>query len=73
SEGEKKRLAIARALITNPNILLIDEFDSNLDDKSMNFLVDKLSSQYSFIMVTHNNMLKNQFNNIDLNAIAIVE
>lgn len=73
SEGEKKRLAIARALITNPNILLIDEFDSNLDDKSMNFLVDKLSSQYSFIMVTHNNMLKNQFNNIDLNAIANVE
>ena len=73
SEGEKKRLAIARALITNPNILLIDEFDSNLDDKSMNFLVDKLSSQYSFIMVTHNDMLKNQFNNINLNAIAIVE
>lgn len=67
SEGEKKRLAVSRALISRPEVLLIDEFDSNLDEKSMLELLNKLTTEYSCIIITHNSSLKDRFKNVDLN------
>ncbi len=42
SEGQKQKVAIARAIITRPRILLADEPTSNLDPASKNEIIDIL-------------------------------
>ena len=58
SGGEKQRVAIIRALISNPKIVLCDEPTASLDEQNvnvfMNTLVDiKNETNTSFIIVTH--------------------
>jgi putative ABC transport system ATP-binding protein len=59
SGGQQQRLAIARALMNNPTIILADEPTGNLDTKTgkevFNFLRN-LSQKYrrTIVMVTHN-------------------
>ena len=57
SGGEKQRAAVARALITDPRILLADEPTGALDSKSSKRLLDnfaRLNSQgKTILMVTH--------------------
>tara|TARA_B110000263_G_scaffold92876_1_gene81185 strand:- start:1540 stop:2202 length:663 start_codon:yes stop_codon:yes gene_type:complete len=64
SGGEQQRIAVARALINNPNILFADEPSGNLDSKSADILHnlffelrDKLN--ITIVLVTHNKELAN--------------
>lgn len=58
SGGQKQRVASARALITNPSLILADEPTGALDSKSSRMLLDsmeRLNQEYNatIMMVTH--------------------
>lgn len=58
SGGQKQRVAAARALISNPSIVLADEPTGALDTKNAKILMEKLSSinqteAATILMVTH--------------------
>ncbi len=64
SGGEQQRVAVARALINNPAIVLADEPSGNLDSKASVELHDlffKLRKEFNqtFVIVTHNQELAN--------------
>lgn len=44
SGGEKQRVAVIRALINNPNLILADEPTSSIDDENSQLLMDLLKS-----------------------------
>jgi len=58
SGGQQQRVGIARALVTNPEIVFADEptgnLDSNTSDEVMHFIIDILREQgKTLVMVTH--------------------
>ena len=62
SGGEKQRVAVARALINEPSIILADEPSGNLDSNASNnlhelFLSLRKDFNYTFIIATHNKLL----------------
>lgn len=69
SGGEQQRVAVARALINNPDIIFADEPTGNLDTQHATELHDlfrKLSTEFNqtFIIVTHNEELASKSNRI---------
>lgn len=62
SGGEQQRVAVARALINNPEIIFADEPSGNLDSVNSNELHElffKLKEEFdqTFVIVTHNSEL----------------
>ena len=58
SGGERKRVGIARALINNPNILILDEPFASIDDQNRSIIIKTLNviARTSLvIVVTHSN------------------
>ena len=65
SSGEKQRVAVARAVIHLPKLLLADEPTANLDSRAADLVlnaIDKLATQYSLTMVmaTHDPRVYNR-------------
>jgi lipoprotein-releasing system ATP-binding protein len=69
SGGEQQRVAVARALINNPAIIMADEPTGNLDStnaKELHQLFIDLRNNFeqTFLIVTHNEALANMGNRI---------
>ena len=69
SGGEQQRVAIDRALINKPKIILADEPTGNLDTVNSDSMMDLLfdytkKSQTSLVMVTHDNSIANRCDRI---------
>ena len=69
SGGERQRIAIARAIITKPDIILADEPTGNLDYKNAELVFDMFLEitreiNTTIILVTHDNKLATKMNKI---------
>ena len=69
SQGEKQRLAICRALVTDPKIIMADEPTGNLDagnTESIMQLIREMAKDrgVTFMMITHEHGLLEQFDRV---------
>ena len=69
SQGEKQRLAICRALITNPKIIMAYEPTGNLDAVNTEVIMQLIRKQAcdrgaTFMMITHERSLLDQFDRV---------
>ncbi len=56
SEGQKQRIAIARAVIKKPKLLILDEAMSSLDSETEEKIMDNIKREFSdstIILVSH--------------------
>jgi putative ABC transport system ATP-binding protein len=69
SQGEKQRLAICRALITDPCIIMADEPTGNLDAGNTDAIMELILNQArrrnaTFVMITHEHNLLDRFDHV---------
>jgi len=70
SVGEQQRVAVARALVNSPRLLLADEPTANVDPANQQNVIDLIretcqEENIALIMVTHAAEVANQFNRVD--------
>ena len=56
SGGERQRLALARALLSRPDILILDEATSALDtenERAIHSALEQLHGQVTVLLITH--------------------
>jgi len=76
SQGEQQRVAVCRAMLNNPPVLLADEPTGNLDQDNKQNVVDLLVEQAkrnnsTLLMVTHDESLLNKFDSVlDMRNVA---
>ena len=79
SVGQQQRVAVARALIGSPSIIVADEPTSSLDTEAQELFLDLMFDQISknsstLLMVSHDKSLTNYFDLvIDINDILVRE
>lgn len=76
SQGERQRVAVCRALIASPQLVLADEPTANLDADNANHVLRALdqhaeSKQATLIVVTHDQSMIPRFDrNIDMSSLG---
>jgi putative ABC transport system ATP-binding protein len=76
SQGEQQRVAVCRAMLNNPPLLLADEPTGNLDAENKQNVVDLLVEQATrnkstLLMVTHDESLLDKFDSVlDMQHVA---
>ena len=76
SQGEQQRVAVCRAMLNNPPLLLADEPTVNLDQENKQNVVDLLQDQArrnnsTLLMVTHDESLLGTFDAVlDMRSVA---
>lgn len=67
SGGQKKVLGLIRAIYTEPMVLLLDEFSSSLDRKTLTIikaLLNRLKEEIPILQITHNVLIATKSNYI---------
>jgi len=77
SGGQRQRLALARAIIRKPDLLILDEATSSLDTESEKLIqqsIENLSSELTIILIAHRlSTLRNADNVYVLHEGKVVE
>lgn len=79
SVGQQQRVAVARALIGNPSLIIADEPTSSLDTDAQNIFLELMFAQIennnsTLLMVSHDTSLSNNFDRvININEVLIRE